>query len=147
MPQDYFSAHQQVLEQAVAAARSRVYFSAFAESPSPRHYGETAAGEGLAAFEALKGHDFPLDVDGATGRVGSERSPYGFDLTIGYPQVPADRLIEQAGKALQTAFKVAQGADIRVEKRVPAGGGFGDPVGGAGQSGSHDGPGDLSGGG
>ena len=118
MPQDYFSAHQQVLEQAVSAARSRCYFSAFAESPSPRHYGETAADEGLAAFEALKGRDFPLDVDGATGRVGGEVSPYGFDLGISYPRVPPGVLIEQAGDALQTWRKAGPRAWVGVALEI-----------------------------
>ena len=40
-------------QQAVEATRTREYFSAFNESPSPRVYGEDAAAEGKAAFHAL----------------------------------------------------------------------------------------------
>lgn len=38
---------------------------------------------------------------------------------------PEDDLAVRAAKLLQTHVNVAQGADIRVEKRIPAGGGFG----------------------
>lgn len=42
------------------------------------------------------------------------------------PGVPADSdLMVRAARALQEAAKIAQGADIAVEKRIPAGGGFG----------------------
>ena len=40
------------LEQARKAIRTREYYSAFPESPSPRVYGESAAAEGRAAFDA-----------------------------------------------------------------------------------------------
>ncbi|MCJ9712788.1 phenylacetic acid degradation protein PaaN, partial [Bordetella hinzii] len=59
MSQDFFERHQPVLEKALAAARERGYWSPFAESPSPRNYGETAAQDGQAAFDALLGKDFP----------------------------------------------------------------------------------------
>ena len=44
--------HRPTLDAAVAAAAQRGYWSAYPESPSPRVYGETAAAEGLAAYEA-----------------------------------------------------------------------------------------------
>ena len=49
---ELFAAHQETLERAVTATRTREYFSAYNESPSPRVYGETAAADGQAAFEA-----------------------------------------------------------------------------------------------
>ena len=73
----------------------------FAESPSPRHYGETANDDGRAAFEALRGKPFPLDLPGAEGSVGGEASPYGFDLGITYPRVPAAKLVAASSKALE----------------------------------------------
>src|SRR3546814_13467643 len=76
---DFFKAHQDVLEQAVKAAATRGYWSPFSESPSPRVYGETANDDGRAAFEAYKGKDFPLTLDGAQGSVDGEVSPYGFE--------------------------------------------------------------------
>lgn len=47
---------------------------------------------------------------------------HGDDLA-GVPE--AADLSLRAAKVLQTEFNVSQGADIRVEKRIPAGGGFG----------------------
>jgi phenylacetic acid degradation protein paaN len=99
---DFFSSHQAVLEQAVAAAAARGYWSPFSESPSPRIYGETANDDGRAAFEAYRGHDFPLDLDGASGKTGAEVSPFGFDLNISYPQVPAPALTAQSQQALES---------------------------------------------
>lgn len=102
MSTDFFKAHQDVLEQAVAAAASRGYWSPFSESPSPRVYGETANDDGRAAFDAYRGKDFPLRQEGAAGQTGSEVSPFGFPLEIRYPQVPAQTLVAQSEAALET---------------------------------------------
>jgi phenylacetic acid degradation protein paaN len=53
-------------------------------------YGADAAAEGKAAFEALLDRPFALDTPGAEGTVATERSPYGFELGVSYPRVPAD---------------------------------------------------------
>lgn len=85
---DLTERHRPTLDKAVSAARDRSYFSAYPESPSPRVYGETAAAEGLAAYESLLGRPFPgLDTPGADGEVGGERSPYGPELGVTYPHV------------------------------------------------------------
>ena len=81
------SRHRPVLEQALEAIRTRGYFSAFPESPSPRVYGENAAADGKAAFEALLGKDFPLETPGAEGTVATEKSPFGLPLDVRYPRV------------------------------------------------------------
>ena len=87
--------HRERLDQAVRACSKREYYSAFDESPSPRIYGEAAAADGKAAFEAWLGSTFPLDTPGSQGYVATERSPYGFDLEISYPHTTdADPLIE-----------------------------------------------------
>jgi len=97
-----FDKHRDRLEKAVAACRSREYFSAFDESPSPRVYGESAAAEGKAAFEAWLGTDFPLDTPGDQGRVSTERSPYGFDLDITYPRATdVEVLTKAAGRGMK----------------------------------------------
>ena len=80
MSQKFFERHQALLEQALAAASLRGYWSPFAESPSPRNYGETANDDGRAAFEALQGKPFPLTQHDADGTVGGEQSPYGLSL-------------------------------------------------------------------
>jgi phenylacetic acid degradation protein paaN len=86
-----FETHRQRLYEAIAACASREYYSAFNESPSPRVYGETAAEEGKAAYEALLGQPFPITTPGADAPengqgVATERSPYGMDLGVTYPR-------------------------------------------------------------
>jgi phenylacetic acid degradation protein paaN len=92
--------HRDRLDAAVAASAARTYYSAFDESPSPRVYGESAAAEGKAAFEALLDRPFPLETPGSDGTVATERSPYGIELGITYPRasdVDALMIAAQAG--------------------------------------------------
>jgi phenylacetic acid degradation protein paaN len=99
MSHDLFERHRETLEQAIAATRSREFFSAFNESPSPRVYGEDAAAEGKAAFGAWAGTTFPVDVPGAEGTVATEKSPFGFTLDVSYPRMTAagvDALMDAA---------------------------------------------------
>ena len=106
---DLFDAHEEMLTKAIDAARTRDYYSAFNESPSPRVYGETAAADGKAAFEALAGTTFPVDTPGAEGTVATEKSPFGFPLDVAYPRVaPAgvDTLVAAASAGLK-AFRDA----------------------------------------
>ncbi|WP_459618022.1 phenylacetic acid degradation protein PaaN [Bordetella sp. 2513F-2] len=100
MSTDFFERHQSVLERAVQAAAERGYWSPYPESPSPRVYGETAPADGQAAFEALRGKPFPLELPHATGQVGGEVSPFGFPLGITYPRVAPDALIKAGSAAL-----------------------------------------------
>jgi len=72
MTSPYLDKHRDKLDAAVAASASREYYSAYDESPSPRVYGESAAGEGKAAFEAWQGRAFPLETPGSDG-TGSSR--------------------------------------------------------------------------
>ena len=88
MTTPYFDKHRDKLDAAVAASASREFYSAYDESPSPRVYGESAAGEGKAAFEAWQGRAFPLETPGNDGTVATERSPFGFDLGVRYPARP-----------------------------------------------------------
>jgi phenylacetic acid degradation protein paaN len=97
------SRHQPTLDDALQAIRTREYFSAYPESPSPRIYGESAAEEGKTAYEGWLGGDFPLDTPGADGRVATERSPYGLELAVRYPRVTAaglDALLAAAADAM-----------------------------------------------
>ena len=103
MTTDLLSRHRERLDAAVAACASRGFYSAFDESPSPRVYGETAAADGKAAFEAWLDGDFPLETPGSDGTVATERSPYGFDLGVRYPRVPdadaaVDALMARGGR-------------------------------------------------
>lgn len=98
-PEALFDTHRATLEAAAAAASGRGYFSAYPESPSPRVYGETAAAEGLAAFQAWAGTAFPVLTPGAAGTVGDERSPFGPELGVRYPRVSPEGVGELLGAA------------------------------------------------
>ena len=109
------SRHRETLEQALAAIRKRDHFSAYPESPSPRVYGESAAADGKAAFEATLGTAFALETPGADGTVAGERSPYGIELGVTYPRVSAggmDTLLAAATRGV--ADWRDAGADVRV---------------------------------
>jgi phenylacetic acid degradation protein paaN len=106
MTADLLSQHRERLDRALEACASREYFSAFDESPSPRVYGETAAAQGKEAFEAWLGKDFPLRTAGNDGTVATERSPYGFELGVSYPRVPAtDEAVDTLLAASRTGMR------------------------------------------
>ena len=106
MTTDLLSRHRERLDRAVEASSTRGYFSAFDESPSPRVYGETAAAEGKQAYDAWLGTDFPLRTPGSDGTVATERSPYGFDLGVTYPRVPAtDAAVDTLLSASQAGMR------------------------------------------
>jgi phenylacetic acid degradation protein paaN len=104
MSNELFERHRETLEQAVTATRTREYYSAYNESPSPRVYGEGAAGEGKSAFEAFAGTTFPLSTPGASGTVATEKSPFGFPLDVSYPRMTPDGvpvLVDSASAGLR----------------------------------------------
>ena len=94
-----FDKHRATLDRALQAIAERGYWSAYPESPSPRNYGEGAADAAKAQFDALLEAPFEMEQPGTTGRVGRERSPYGFDLRIGYPKPDADALFAAIAQA------------------------------------------------
>ncbi|MFY1596759.1 phenylacetic acid degradation protein PaaN [Micromonospora sp. WMMD737] len=99
-PHPLYDRHADTLNRALTAITERGYWSAYPESPSPRVYGETAAADGKAAFEAYLGGDFPLDQPGAADRVATESSPFGVELDVRYPHAGADELVAAASAAL-----------------------------------------------
>ena len=99
MSHPLFERHRALLESALKAIAERGYWSAFAESPSPKVYGEGAAEAGKSAFEALLNNPFPLELPGTIGTVGAERSPYGIALGVRYPKVDLDALFAAIAKA------------------------------------------------
>jgi phenylacetic acid degradation protein paaN len=97
----FFATHEELLNQALRAIAERAYWSAYPESPSPKVWGETAAPEGKAAFEALLGQDFPLPgVQAGAETLAPERSPFGIDLGVRYPKTSVDALVSAASAAL-----------------------------------------------
>ncbi|WP_186832328.1 phenylacetic acid degradation protein PaaN [Micromonospora endolithica] len=99
-PHPRYDRHADTLHRALTAIKERGYWSAYPESPSPRVYGETAAADGKAAFEAYLDADFPLDQPGAGDRIATETSPFGVPLDVRYPHAGADELVAAATAAL-----------------------------------------------
>ena len=100
MSTSLFEKHRAKLESALEAIRTRGYWPAYSEMPSPKVYGETAPDDGKRAFEAHLGKQFSLDQPGQTGWLGGERSPYGVALDVQYPVCDVAALISTGQKAM-----------------------------------------------
>ncbi|MFO1037187.1 MAG: phenylacetic acid degradation protein PaaN [Geminicoccaceae bacterium] len=109
---ELYAKHEATLEAALTAIQSRGFWSAYPEIPSGRIYGETAAADGKAAFEARLNRPFQLDRPTRGGRIGAERSPYGFDLGVAYPAPDVDAMLAATTAALP-AWRRA-GIDARI---------------------------------
>jgi len=92
--------HRATLDGALNAIRTRGYWSAYNEMPSPKTYGETAADDGKKAFEAHLGKQFVLDQPGQKGWAGGEQSPYGIDMAVQYPVCDHEALIAAGRQAM-----------------------------------------------
>ncbi|GAA3188629.1 MULTISPECIES: phenylacetic acid degradation protein PaaN [Streptomyces] len=97
-PAQLIEKHRPTLDKALETIRTRAYWSPHPEHP--KAYGETAAPDGLAAFEALRGSRFDLDQPGTDDWVGEEVSPYGPELGITYPHPDPDVLLPAMRAAL-----------------------------------------------
>ena len=106
-------AHAKALGEIREALTSRRYYSRYPESPSPRVYGETAAADGVAAYEAHLGQPYAAlssqPTDGTF--VGTEVSPYGPTLDVKYPAFDIDAGLAAARAAIP-AWRDA-GAQVR----------------------------------
>ncbi|MDE2210017.1 MAG: phenylacetic acid degradation protein PaaN [Betaproteobacteria bacterium] len=118
MPHPFFDRHRETLERAVEAIERRGYWSPFPESPSPKVYGEGAAEQGKAAFDALLGKRFALAQPATSGEVGNERSPYGMPLGITYPKGDLDRLLAAVEAAQATWRKAGPQAWVGVSLEI-----------------------------
>jgi phenylacetic acid degradation protein paaN len=105
--------HAQTLDEIRQALATRSYYSRYPESPSPRVYGETAAAEGMAAYEAHLGQPYAALLGQPTDGtfVGSEVSPYGPTLGVQYPSFDVDAGLAAARAAIP-AWRDA-GAKVR----------------------------------
>jgi phenylacetic acid degradation protein paaN len=118
MPHPLFDKHRATLDRALQAIAERGYWSPYPESPSPRNYGEGAIDAAKAEFEAMRGKPFALDQAGTARVVGRERSPYGFDLGIGYPQPAIDAMFEALSQASRDWRKAGPEAWVGVSLEV-----------------------------
>ena len=105
--------HQGILDEATDALIHRRFYPPYPEVPSTRHYGETAAADGLAAYLAHLDSTYAgllsQPTDGTF--VGSEVSPYGPTLGVRYPRLDLDAAIPAALTAM-TGWRDA-GARVR----------------------------------
>ncbi len=120
MTHPLFTKHAALLDQALSAIATRGYWSAFSESPSPKAYGEGAPEAGKAAFDALLNQPFEFEQAGTIGRVGQEKSPYGFDLGITYPRADLDQLFPAVEKARQSFRQAGPQAWVGVSLEILA---------------------------
>jgi phenylacetic acid degradation protein paaN len=104
MTHPLFDKHQATLQAALQAIGNRGYWSAYAEMPSPKVYGEHAAAAGRAAFEAHLGQRFDLQQPATQAWAGAEQSPYGVALNVQYPVCDIEALIA-AGQAAMPAWQ------------------------------------------
>jgi len=95
-----FEKHHAKLDAALAAIQTRSYWAAYNEQPSPKIYGETAAGDGKQAFEAHLGNRFDLDQVDQSVWMGGEKSPYGVELNVAYPVCGIEALMDAGQKAM-----------------------------------------------
>ena len=101
MSHPLFEKHRATLDGALQAIATRGYWSPYSEMPSPKVYGETAAADGKAAFDAHLGQNFELNQPGQTGWIGGEVSPYGVALNVKYSQCDHEALLAAAQSAMQ----------------------------------------------
>ena len=104
MSHPLFDKHRATLDGALNAIRTRGYWSAYPEMPSPKVYGETAQEDGKKAFDACLGQTFSLNQPGQSGSVATEASPYGVALNVSYPKCDAQALID-AGLAAMPGWQ------------------------------------------
>jgi phenylacetic acid degradation protein paaN len=83
-PAVFTTKHRALLDGALDAIRTRAYFSGYPESPSPKVYGESAAAEGKAAFEARFKTTFALEGVTTGETVSTEKSPFGLAMNVAY---------------------------------------------------------------
>lgn len=109
----WFERHAADLQDALAHWKERdFYASPYAEIPSEKIFGEGAGAAGKEQFEALLNNPFDLAGHPQEGETGAEKSPYGLDLDIRYPQNSASALVN----CCQQAMRPWQ--DIGVDERA-----------------------------
>ena len=99
--QSLFEQHQDLLSDAIAACRTRSFFSGYVESPSGKLHPDGAAQAGKDRFDAQLGRPFALEQPGEIGRTGLEISPYTQEaLGIDYPKIDVDTAFLKARSAM-----------------------------------------------
>jgi len=101
---ELFQRHRARLDKAIDACEKRYSWTAFTESPSSKVHGKDIPAAARAAFDALLGKPFEIELPGMIGPVGEEVSPFTeLSLGITYPLVDIDKLFE-SGKTAQASW-------------------------------------------
>jgi phenylacetic acid degradation protein paaN len=104
--------HGPKLARAQAAIRERSFWTPYPDIPSRAVYGDSAAVDGKAAFDAYLGREFAIDQPGTNGFVGDEVSPYGPQLRVAYPRLTEIDAVMAAASAAIPSWRDA-GPDVR----------------------------------
>ncbi|HCW08233.1 MAG TPA: phenylacetic acid degradation protein PaaN [Cytophagales bacterium] len=103
-----FQKHEAILNKAIEALHSRIFFAAFPEHPAPAIYGETADADAQTKFKNQLGKKFEeLKQTNSVSWGGQEESPYTQEaLNISYPIFSVDTLINNSKKAFHQWRKI-----------------------------------------
>lgn len=96
-----FEKHNKTLSRALEEIKNRGFWSPYFEIPSSKVYGEGKKEESIKAFKSQLNNKFEIKGLEANKYIGTEKSPYGFDLGITYPSIPADTLVEKSKEAMK----------------------------------------------
>jgi len=122
MTSPLFEKHRAKLDRALEAIRTREYWAAYNEMPSPKVYGELAPEAGKEAFTSHLGRNFDLNQPGQTGWTGGEQSPYGIELKVAYPVCEPQALINAGEAAMsqwqEIGFEARTGICIEILDRL-----------------------------
>ncbi len=112
MSETLFKKHEIVLRRAIEAIENREFWTPYSEIPSTKIYGEGAREIGENAFKSYLNKPFQLGQPHNGNFIGSEHSPFGFDLGITYPEIDPNDLINYSLKAAEEWAKTS------IEKRL-----------------------------
>ncbi|MDO8694459.1 MAG: phenylacetic acid degradation protein PaaN [Sheuella sp.] len=118
MSVEFFTHHETILNQALAAANARGYWSPFSEMPSPRVYGETANDDAKLSFDAQRGKAFAGLNAGTNSLALNEISPFDGALGISYPKTNVDSLIASSTEAWKTWRRAGPRAWVGVSLEI-----------------------------
>ncbi|WP_072679400.1 phenylacetic acid degradation protein PaaN [Arcobacter sp. LA11] len=102
-----FEKHNETLTRALEEIKNRGYWSPYFEIPSSKVYGEGKKEESINSFKGQLNNRYEIKGLDTDKYLGAETSPYGFDLGITYPSIPADTLVENSKKAMNQWKKIS----------------------------------------
>jgi len=102
-----FEKHNDTLTRALEEIKNRGFWSPYFEIPSSKVYGAGKKEESIENFKAQLGNRFEIKGLESDKYIGAEKSPYGFDLGVTYPSIPADELVKRSKDAMSQWKKLS----------------------------------------